>query len=92
MCFALYLFLQIAQDNAVFLFNCGIHGVTVIGTDLFIDIETCGTQDSALPCLPAYQFPCLFRVLQFHENFYGRIGDHLLCAFLVGFQNTGVVL
>ena len=45
-----------------------------------------------MPGLPAYQFPCFFGVLHLHEDFYGRIGDHLLRAFLVGFQNTGVVL
>lgn len=44
---AFYLFLQVAQDNAVFLFNCGGIGIPVVGTDLFVDVETCGTQDSA---------------------------------------------
>ena len=54
MCLALYLFLQVTQDNAVFLFNCGGVGVTVVRADLFVDVETCGTQDSALSCLSAY--------------------------------------
>lgn len=53
-CFAFYLFLQVAQDNAIFLLNRGGIGVAVAGTDLFVDVETCGTQDSALSRLPAY--------------------------------------
>ena len=91
-CFALYLFLQIAQDNAVFLFHRGGIGVAIVGTDLLIDVESCCSEDSALPRLPAYQFPCLFRILHSHEHFQTSIRHHLLCAFLVGFQKTGVVL
>ena len=90
--FALYLFLQVAQDNAIFLFHRGIHGVAVIGTDLLIDVESCCSEDSTLPSLSAYQFPCFFRVLQFHENFNRGICNHLLRSFLVSFQNTGVIL
>lgn len=46
--FAFYLFLQVAQNNTVFLFHRGGISVAVAGTDLFVDVETCGTQDSAL--------------------------------------------
>lgn len=91
-CFALYLFLQIAQDNAVFLFHRGGICIPIVGADLLIDVESACTQDSALPRLPAYQFSCLFRILHSHEHFQTSIRHHLLCAFLVGFQNTGVVL
>ena len=42
--------------------------------------------------LSAYQFPCLFRVLHLHEDFYRRIGDHLLRAFLVSLHDACIVL
>ena len=61
--FALDLFLQVSQDNAILLFHRRGVGVAVAGADLLIDIETCGSQDSTLPGLPAYQFPCFFGVL-----------------------------
>lgn len=39
-CFALYLFLQIAQDNAVFLFHRGGICIPIVGADLLIDVES----------------------------------------------------
>ena len=53
-CFALYLFLQIAQDNAVFLFHRGGICIPIVGADLLIDVESACTQNSALSRLSAY--------------------------------------
>ena len=90
--FAFDLFLQVAQDDAVFLFHGGVHGVAVTCAYFFVDVEAGGAEDGALAGLSPYEFPGFFRVLHFHEDFYGGVGHHLLRAFFVRFQNTGVIL
>ena len=58
-------FLQVAQDDAVFLFHGGVHGVAVTCAYFFVDVEAGGAEDGALSGLSPYEFPgfsasCIF--------------------------------
>ena len=90
--FALDLFLKVAQIHAIFFFYSGVHGVCVGGTRLVIDRKAGTAHHGVLPGLAAYKFPCLFGILQLHEGFNTCISYHLLCAFLIRFQNARVIL
>ena len=83
--FAFDLFLQVAQDDAVFLFHGGVLGVSVSCAYLFVDVEAGGAEDGALSGLSPYEFPGFLRVLHLHKDYYGGVGHNLLRAFFVRF-------
>ena len=90
--FALDLFLKVAQIHAIFFFHRGVHGVRVGGTGLVLDREAGRAHHRALPGLAAYEFPCFFGVLHFHERLNTGVGHHLLCALFIGLENARVIL
>ena len=89
---ALDLLLQIPQFDAILLFHGRRQRIHVAGAVILVDVEAGRPDDRALPGLPAYQFPGLFRVLELHEYLDAGVGDHLLRPFGVGLKDARVVL